>query len=143
MSHHHHSAPKKSLIIEDDEYLLDIYDTRLQLEGFHVRTLTSGGNIIEEVKNYKPDLLLLDIKLHHGNGLDLLEKIRHVHELARLKVVIVTGLNDLEAKKRADHLQASEYLIKSYVTLADIVEYIKDHLGIHPPMEEDLAAELS
>lgn len=128
---------KKILIIENDADLLNVYLTRLKAEGFSVRSLLSGKNAVKEAENYRPDLILLDIMLPEKNGLDILEELRHNPKTAGIKVIIVTVLAREAEQTRAEQLGAAEYLVKSFIILSDVIEHVKEHLGITTPLEEE------
>jgi CheY-like chemotaxis protein len=128
---------KKILVIENDEDLLNVYKTRFEVEGFQVATHTTGQGIIEKIESYKPDLMILDIMLPFMNGLDALEQVRRNPETRNIKVIVVSALSIEADQKRAEDLGVDEYLIKSKIALDNMVEHIKDQLGIHNPIEED------
>ena len=70
----------KILIIEDDPYLLNMYTTKLELEGFDIASAINGEDGLRKVSDEMPDLILLDIMLPEMNGFEVLENIKKNHE---------------------------------------------------------------
>jgi DNA-binding response OmpR family regulator len=121
---------KKILLVEDDDYLANVYQTRLIAEGLDVERVNDGENALAAATKYKPDLILLDIMMPKISGFDVLDILRNTPATAKMKIVMVTALGSDADQKRAKGLGADDYLIKSQVVIADVVERIKQHLGI-------------
>jgi two-component system phosphate regulon response regulator PhoB len=123
--------PKRLLLVEDDDALANVYLTRLQTEGFDVRRVDNGEDALATALNYKPDLVLLDVMMPKVSGFDVLDILRNTPETANLKIIMLTALGQESDKERADSLGVDDYLVKSQVVIADVVERIKFHLGMH------------
>lgn len=120
---------KKILLVEDDDGLANVYQTRLEAEGFNVKRVPNGEDALAAAVEYKPDLILLDVMMPKVSGFDVLDILRNTPETANVKVVMLTALSQDTDKQRADKLGADDYLVKSQVVIADVVERIKHHLG--------------
>lgn len=123
--------PKKILLVEDDDSLANVYLARLEVEGFQVKRVPNGEDALAVAVEFKPDLVLLDVMMPKVSGFDVLDILRNTPETANLKVVMLTALSQDNDKSRADQLGADDYLVKSQVVIADVVERIKHHLGVH------------
>lgn len=121
---------KKILLVEDDDYLADVYKTRLQTEGFEVQRVADGEGALAAAKQFKPDLVLLDIMMPKIGGFDVLDILRNTPETAKTKIIMVTALGQDVDRNRADSLGADDYLVKSQVVIADLVEKVKQHLQV-------------
>lgn len=121
--------PKRILLVEDDDALANVYLTRLQAEGFDVRRVANGEDALVSALEYHPDLVLLDVMMPKVSGFEVLDIIRNTPETANLKVVMLTALSQEADKKRAESLGVDEYLVKSQVVIADVIDRIKHHLG--------------
>ena len=121
---------KKILLVEDDDALASVYQTRLQAEGFDVRRVPNGEDALAAALEYKPDLTLLDVMMPKVSGFDVLDILRNTPETAKIKVVMLTALSQDSDKERAKNLGVDDYLVKSQVVIADVVERIKHHLGL-------------
>jgi DNA-binding response OmpR family regulator len=122
---------KKILLVEDDDSLANVYLARLEVEGFIVKRVPNGEDALASAIEFKPDLVLLDVMMPKVSGFDVLDILRNTPETANLKIVMLTALSQDNDKSRADQLGADDYLVKSQVVIADVVERIKHHLGIH------------
>lgn len=125
------SHPKKILLVEDDDSLANVYLARLEVEGFQVKRVPNGEDALAAAIEFKPDLVLLDVMMPKVSGFDVLDILRNTPETANLKIVMLTALSQENDKSRADQLGADDYLVKSQVVIADVVERIKHHLGVH------------
>jgi DNA-binding response OmpR family regulator len=124
------TKPKKILLVEDDETLANVYKTRLHAEGFDLKRVPNGEEALAATLEYKPDLVLLDIMMPKVSGFDVLDIIRNTPETTNMKVIMLTALNQEADRQRAESMGVDDYLVKSQVVIADVIERIKFHLGI-------------
>jgi DNA-binding response OmpR family regulator len=122
--------PKKILLVEDDDSLASVYQTRLQAEGFDLRRVPNGEEALAAAIEYKPDLILLDVMMPKVSGFDVLDILRNTPETTNVKVIMLTALSQDSDKERAESLGVDDYLVKSQVVIADVVDRIKSHLGL-------------
>ena len=101
---------KSILFVEDDEILRENYRDFLQKEFDKVYEANNGQIGYELYKQYKPNVLLLDINLPILNGLDLLEKIRKTDHST--KAIMITGNTNSDFLLKATELKLTKYLIK-------------------------------
>ena len=87
----------KIMIVEDDLDLL--HGLRFLLQAYHCRIcpLSDADEILKTIGLLQPELILLDIKLDHGNGLDVCREIKSSY-LKDTPVYIMSGLPDVEEK---------------------------------------------
>jgi len=121
---------KKILLVEDDNALASVYQTRLVAEGFDVRRASNGEDALAAIREYRPDLMILDVMMPHVSGFDVLDIVRNTPDTANLKIIMLTALSQDSDKQRAAELGVDEYLVKSQVVIADVVARIKRHLGM-------------
>lgn len=121
---------KKLLLVEDDETLSETYIQRFTAEGFDVKRVPNGEEALSAALSYKPDLILLDIMMPKVNGFDVLDILRNTPETVNCRIVVLSALSQQEDMDKAKSLGADDYLVKSQVVLADIVERVKQHLGL-------------
>lgn len=124
------SQNKKILLVEDDDSLANVYQTRLQAEGFDTRRVPNGEEALSNALEYKPDLILLDVMMPKVSGFDVLDILRNTTETANIKIIMLTALSQDADKARAEQLGVDDYLVKSQVVIADVVDKIKQHLGM-------------
>lgn len=121
---------KKILLVEDDEGLASVYMVRLQAEGFDVRRVPNGEDALAAALDYRPDLILLDVMMPKVSGFDVLDILRNTPETNNIRVIMLTALSQESDKERAKALGVDDYMVKSQVVIADVIERIKFHLGL-------------
>jgi len=121
---------KKILFVEDDDALASVYLTRLQAEGFDVKRVPNGEDALAAALQYRPDLILLDVMMPKVSGFDVLDILRNTPEVGNVKIIMLTALSQESDVERAKSLGVDDYLVKSQVVIADVVDRIKHHLGI-------------
>jgi len=121
--------PKRILLVEDDDALANVYVTRLQAEGFDVRRVNNGEDALAAALSYHPQLVVLDVMMPKVSGFDVLDILRNTPETANLKIIMLTALGQPSDQERAKSLGADDYLIKSQVVIADVIDRIRHHLN--------------
>jgi len=122
--------PKRILLVEDDDAIANVYLLRLQAEGFDVRRVANGEDALAAALSFRPDLVLLDVMMPKVSGFDVLDILRNTPETANLKIIMLTALSQDSDKERAESLGVDEYMVKSQVVIADVMERIRYHLGV-------------
>jgi len=115
----------KILLVEDDTALRDIYSTRFLAEGYEVVTAADGEQALTTAVKEKPNLILLDIMMPKISGFDVLDILRTTPETKDSKIIIMTALSQPSDMSKGRNLGADDYLVKSQVTLTDVVEKVK------------------
>src|SRR5476651_1501600 len=110
------------MLVEDDNSLREIYQARLSAEGYQTVTAKDGEEALSLVGTEKPDLIILDIMMPKISGFDTLDILRSTRATQSTKVIMMSALSQAEDKTRAEKLGANKYLVKSQVTLEDIVK---------------------
>jgi CheY-like chemotaxis protein len=112
----------KVLLVEDDNNLREIYQARLAAEGYEISSAQDGEEALVVAKQEKPDLVISDVMMPKISGFEMLDILRNTSGLEHVKVIMLTALGQSEDRDRADSLGADKYLVKSQVTLEDIVK---------------------
>lgn len=118
---------KKILVVEDDKYLADVFLTKLTKDGFDVIQAFNGEDAIVATKKYHPDLILLDIVMPKKDGFDVLKEIKEDDSIKDIPVIIMSNLGQEADVLTGKKLKAAEYLIKTNISLADVVKKIKQY----------------
>ena len=119
----------KILLVEDDEGLASVYVARLEAEGFEVKHVPNGEDALSAAIDFKPALILLDVMMPKISGFDVLDILRKTPETTNIRIIMLTALSQPKDKARAEELGVDDYLVKSQVVIADVVERIKHHLS--------------
>jgi len=116
------------MLVEDDNNLREIYEARLQAEGYEIVSAKDGEEALALAVKEKPDLIITDIMMPKISGFDMLDILRSTPETKNTKVIMMTALGQVEDKTRADKLGADRYLVKSQVTLEDVAKVAREVL---------------
>jgi DNA-binding response OmpR family regulator len=119
----------KILLVEDDVVLRDVYFSRFENESFNVVVASDGEEALAKAVREMPDLIILDVMMPKISGFDVLDILRSTPETKNTKVVMMTALSQDSDKARGEKLNVNKYLIKSQVTLEDVVKTVKEVLN--------------
>jgi two-component system, NtrC family, response regulator AtoC len=101
------------LLVDDEPGMLRYIRTLLEVDEHKVQTASTGEEAVERVqKGLHPDLVLLDLLMPGIDGLQTLEKLRHLQP--RMKVVMLSCVNDTRKVVQAMRLGAIDYLTKPF-----------------------------
>lgn len=121
---------KKILIVEDEALLAEMYEQGfMQDGGFKVFSSVTAEEGIEIAEKEKPDLILLDILLPKGDGIQFLEMQKRNKEIAEIPVLVASNFDHPPTKKRANKLGVLGYIIKTEYTPQQIIDKVKGHLS--------------
>jgi DNA-binding response OmpR family regulator len=122
------------LLVEDDPMLTELYQTKLEMEGYQVSVATDGEQGVAQAGKLQPNLILLDIMLPKKNGFEVLKAVKKDKATAAIPVIVLTNLGGAKAdsdKKLALSLGAEEFLVKTFHLPDDIVGKIRAVLAKH------------
>lgn len=122
----------KILLVEDDNNLREIYEARLQAEGYNIMSAHDGEEALVIAKKDRPDIIISDVMMPRVSGFEMLDILRNTEGLRDVKVIMLTALGQAEDRSRAGSLGADRYLVKSQVTLEDIVKAAQELLSAAP-----------
>lgn len=106
------SGEKRILIIEDDAHIAEGLRLNLSLKGYDVKISPDGVSGIRDWKEWKPELIVLDIMLPGIDGLTVLRNIRLEDE--RLPILIVSARGEIEDRIKGLSWGVDDYLAKPF-----------------------------
>jgi DNA-binding response OmpR family regulator len=118
----------KILIVEDEKILSEMYVEKFIQAGFEVVHAGDADAGYMTAKKEKPDLVLLDILLPKGNGIEFLKTLRKDPEIADTIVVAFSNFDDPPTKKEAFAFGVKDYLIKTNYTPQAIIDKILSYV---------------
>lgn len=121
-------ANNKVMLIEDDETMLSLISTLLEIEGFEIARLEKDGcleAIMDCIREEQPAVILLDVHLRRINGFDLLRKLRQDDELKSTHVLMSSGM---ELSQQCDQQGADGFILKPYMP-EELVGKLRSFLG--------------
>lgn len=98
------------LIVEDEPVLAKNMGRYLERHGGDVRTAGTGRDALRQFEEFKPDIVLLDLHLPDGNGLDILGKLREIDP--QVRAIVVTAHGNVRIAVDAMKAGAQDYLSK-------------------------------
>jgi adenylate cyclase len=102
------------LVVDDDPANRDLLARRLSGRGHAVEAVAGGVEALRRIEDEIPDVVLLDVVMPDMDGLEVLDSIRRHHSLARLPVVMATGLSASEDVTAALARGANDYVTKPF-----------------------------
>lgn len=116
---------KKILLVEDDKIVSSIYQNKLSMEGFQVRTAPDGQVALELVRSFLPDLVVLDLMIPRLPGIDVLKKIRAEQSTSRIPVIVFTNTYMSTRIQQAWNSGATKCLCKASCPPKELIDSIK------------------
>jgi two-component system response regulator AtoC len=101
---------KRVLVIDDEKVILESLKMFLTEKGYIVESASSSAEGREKVEDLKPDIVILDIRLPDGSGLDLLKELKERDK--DMPVIMITAFHDMDSTIRAIKQGAAEYITK-------------------------------
>ncbi len=120
---------KHILIIEDEPDLREAMVSALEVAGYSVSATRDGQQGLDTALTSQPDLILLDLILPHLGGQAILKKLQADDWGKNANVIVLTALDDMNSLSDAMSSGAVDFLVKSDVSLLDIVEKVKQKIG--------------
>ena len=107
------SATEKRVLIADDEPdILEIIKYNLQINGYIVEIAKDGDEAIKKAKEYKPDLIILDIMMPKKNGIEVCKILRSQPEFNDTVIIFLTALNDELSHVKGLEFGADDFISK-------------------------------
>ena len=109
------SGPRKVLIVDDDEELVELLvDVFERDKRFDIRTANNGFDAGMTVKEFRPDLVVLDVMLPDINGKEVCQKIRSDKSLEKVRVICISGMVEQDKLEDLKVAGANEFLQKPF-----------------------------
>jgi two-component system, OmpR family, alkaline phosphatase synthesis response regulator PhoP len=118
----------KIVLVEDDKTLLEMYALKFKEEGFDLLTAADGESGLTLIQQETPDLILLDVMLPKMDGFAVLTELKKAEATKNIPVLLLTNLGQKADIEKGKELGAQDYVVKSALTPAQIVEKSKQYL---------------
>jgi two-component system nitrogen regulation response regulator GlnG len=123
-------------VVDDDQSIRFVLEKALAREQFPVRSFANARDVLGALADDEPQVLVSDIRMPGGSGLDLLSKVKERHP--GLPVIVMTAYSDLDSAVSAFQGGAFEYLPKPF-DVPKAVELIRR--AVEESLREDVAVE--
>ena len=119
---------KKILIVEDEDALASVLSAKFRLEGFAVLIADNGADGLRKIKEWRPDVILLDIVMPKMNGYEVLENLQKNNN--KIPVIIISNSGqDIELEK-VKKMGAADYIIKTQIEPGEVAQKVNKLLNI-------------
>ncbi|BAU04129.1 two-component system response regulator [Fischerella major NIES-592] len=119
---------KKILLIEDNDINRMLLSDYLSYCGYEVQSLPEGSQFLSTIEKFKPNLILLDLKLPDIDGYSLLAKIQQRSDLQYIPIFVVSAFAFRKDQEKAIKLGARRYFVKP-VNLTELILAIEEELA--------------
>ena len=116
------------LVVEDDQDLNNAYCLILKHEGYEVVSAFDGQEALDKLKDFEPDLVLLDLLMPVMGGLEFLKKWQSLGKKNDVKVLIFTNMENSPEVSEAYKLGANRCIIKSWTAPHNLSKVVSDTL---------------
>ena len=128
------SGKRKALIVDDDEELVELIRDALEADGrFEVRVANNGFDAGMMVKEYHPDIIVLDVMLPDINGKEVCQRVRSDESLDDVKIVCISGMVEDDKIGELKESGADKFVQKPFEieSLIDEMCYLLDVEPVH------------
>ncbi|WP_462265986.1 response regulator [Mucilaginibacter sp.] len=119
---------KRILVVDDDAGIVEALSDMLDIYGFEVCTVQRGDKVFENIVNYNPDLILMDIMLSGMDGRTICRALRAIDSTSKIPVILISGGN-YETVSTMKQSFAADFIQKPF-EMHDLIERIKYQLSI-------------
>ena len=119
----------KILVAEDDKLISNSLCDALKAAGYEPIQAFDGEESVAKSKEIVPDLVLLDIMMPKLDGISVLWELKANPATAKIPVVVLTNIGDVETISKIVEAGAVDYLLKSDQSVDDIIQKVKDVLA--------------
>lgn len=119
---------QKIAIIEDELSICDMYRIKLEQAGYIVELAHNGQEGLVLAESFKPDLILLDLRMPVMSGDEMLQRLRETDWGANIRVIILTNISRDEAPRSLQFLNIDRYIVKAHYTPAQVEKTVNEIL---------------
>lgn len=106
------SSPATVLVADDTESVRTLFSQLLASDGYHVVTVGDGDAALDAAQKYRPDVLLLDVRMPGPDGIEVCRRVKSAPETRLTPVILVTGLADSGDRIEGIEAGADDFLTK-------------------------------
>ena len=120
---------KKILVAEDDKFLANAYRVKLTKANYDIKLASDGEELLSIIDEFQPDLILLDLVMPRKDGFAVLTELRQNPKWAKVPIIVASNLGQKEDVEKAVKLGATDYVVKSDLSMKDLVIKISSLVG--------------
>ncbi|MEO1496852.1 MAG: response regulator [Planctomycetota bacterium] len=109
------SGRRKLLIVDDDQDLVDLLVDHFERDGrFDVRSVNNGFGAGMQIKEFRPDLVVLDIMLPDINGMEVCQLVRSDSTMDSVKIICISGMVEEDKIQQLRDAGANDFMKKPF-----------------------------
>ena len=109
-----HKSILKIMVVDDSVSIRTVVTRLLQRQGWQVQSANDGVDAIEKLRDYRPDIILLDVEMPRMNGYEFMSTFRSQEDFTNIPVVMLTSRSAKKHRDKARSLGVNGYVIKPY-----------------------------
>ena len=126
------SGRRKALIVDDDEELVELIRDALEADGrFEIRVANNGFDAGMMVREYHPDVIVLDVMLPDINGKEVCQRVRSDNALDDVKIICISGMVEQDKIEDLKASGANDFMQKPF-EVENLIERICQLLDVEP-----------
>jgi two-component system, OmpR family, alkaline phosphatase synthesis response regulator PhoP len=115
---------KKILIVDDEKDIVEMLKYNIEKEGYTVLTALNGNRALEQARENKPDLILLDVMMPEMDGWEVCKQLMRDEKTERIPVIFLTAKGSEVDEVVGLELGADDYIIKP-ISIRKLIARIK------------------
>jgi CheY-like chemotaxis protein len=133
----------KILLVEDDPFIAEIYQKKLEASGYQSVNVISGKAVLKELKEQSFDLVLLDLVLPEMSGIEVLREVRQNKAYdPSIKIVVFSNLSSPEDREQVLSLGANGFISKTEFSPSEVVTEVERFLRQFREQDKNSADEM-
>ena len=113
------------LAVDDDPVIQRLLEVNLEMEGYEVRLASDGLQAVDAAREFRPDVILLDVMMPNMDGWEACATIKQDPELAKTPVVFLSARAQDADIERGTELGAAAYITKPFDPI-DLLELVAE-----------------
>ena len=100
------------VVIDDDQSVLKAFEKVLSTQGFSITTYNRSESVLNIIRQKKPKIIIIDMKMSDENNRELMNKIKQIDD--NIVIIVMTSYSNILTKRDAYLLGADDYLQKPF-----------------------------
>jgi DNA-binding response OmpR family regulator len=117
------------LVADDEKVNVDFFQVMLTKLGFDVETACSGEEVFEKLKNFTPDLIILDLIMPNMSGFEVAKRLKAESKTMEIPIIVLTAVSDIRDKVDMLELGIEDYIMKPF-NFIEILARIRNVLKV-------------
>lgn len=124
--------PEKIMVVDDNREFLEELEEILSLTGYKLRVVNDSTAALDCALKYKPDIILLDLRMQKMNGFEVAEQLKINPQTSSIPIIAMSGYFPLEKKSTLIDTNNMKTYLKKPFSVIDLLEQIEATLKGQP-----------